>query len=83
MWSLGDRNLHVKVNLYAGEPKIHIRKYFQNNNGVWVPTRKGITLTVDEWVRMKEVFDNVDSDILRIQTNPPVPNYMPTPTTFQ
>lgn len=83
MWSLGDRNLHVKVNLYAGEPKIHIRKYFQRDNGVWVPTRKGITLTVDEWIRMKEVFENVDSDILRTQTETLLPNYVPGQPTFQ
>ena len=64
MWTLGDRNIMVTVNEFAGKTRVHIRQYFNpdpiNTPLNLVPTKKGIALTLTEWEALKEHVMEVD-----------------------
>jgi len=48
-FKLGERGYHVFANEYQGEPKIHIRKIYQEPvEGKSIITKYGITLSLDE-----------------------------------
>lgn len=49
----------VNVSLYEGVVLVDIRSYFRLNDTV-LPTKKGISLTVDQWKRLKDAIHDVD-----------------------
>ncbi|MFP3880105.1 MAG: transcriptional coactivator p15/PC4 family protein [Dehalococcoidia bacterium] len=40
--------VHITPSVYAGYDVVNIRIYAKNKQGDWVPTRKGVTLNVDQ-----------------------------------
>jgi len=54
-FKLGERGYHLFANEYKGEPKVHIRKIYQDPiDGRSIITRFGITLSIDEWNDLKQ-----------------------------
>ena len=41
---------------FQGAPKIHIRKYIENQDQENIPTRYGIALNVDEWTQLTQMM---------------------------
>ena len=80
----------------AGATLVHIRTYFnpnQDGSGQIIPTKKGITLTIDECKALKSYIEYIDAQVevleddrkstqLRIDENaapPNIPDYQPRP----
>ena len=65
----------VTVSLWNGEPKVHIRQYFNTADdpknqgpGKMIPTKKGIALSISEWKELKKWITAVDLDVNSIYT---------------
>ena len=64
MWSLGERDLFAVVNSFQDRPLLHLRHHFEDK-GEWMPTRKGITLTLAEWTVLKNHLEDIDRSFQR------------------
>ena len=60
----------VKVQLteYDSKQLLDIRVWVQNNKGAFVPTRKGISLRIDQAETLKEAIDKAAEEIEKNQT---------------
>ena len=62
---LGQRGFHLFVNEFRGEPKVHIRKIYEEPvEGKAIVTKYGVTLTLDEWDDLKKYFHEADRQLL-------------------
>ena len=73
MWTLGKRSgenaLNVVAKEYEGQVLIHIRHYYKaTGEDRWYPTKKGITLNLEEWDKFTEVFSEIDSEVRRLRS---------------
>ena len=68
MWSLGERDLFAVVNTFQDKPLLHLRHQFEDK-GQWMPSRKGITLTLAEWTVLKNHLEDIDRSFQREFTN--------------
>ena len=64
MWTLGKHNaenaLKVVAKEYEGQLLIHIRHYFKaTGEDRWYPTKKGVTLNLEEWNLFIRVFSEI------------------------
>ncbi len=51
---------------YKGKPRVDIRTYFlpdQAEPDNWIPTKKGINLSLDNWVEFKELVKKIDKAV--------------------
>jgi len=55
----------VVVKQFRGKTYIGIREYFRKN-GQMIPTKKGLNLTVNEWVTLKSQIQNIEHAVQRI-----------------
>ncbi|CAF1171379.1 unnamed protein product [Rotaria sordida] len=53
---------YISVSQFKGKPYINIREYY-DDNGVQKPGKKGISLTVDQWEKLKTLINQVDKDL--------------------
>ena len=72
MWTLGKRSgekaLNVVVKEYEGQVLIHFRHYFKaSEEDRWYSTKKGVTLTFEEWDNLNESFVNIDAEVRRLR----------------
>ena len=64
---LGERGFHLFANEYNGEPKIHIRKLYQDPvDGKIVFTKFGVTLNVNEWNCLKEGINAAEIQLIQL-----------------
>ena len=64
---LGTRGYHLFVNEYNGEPKIHIRKIYEDPvDGRPIITKYGITLSLNEWDDLKHYFQEADRQLMNL-----------------
>jgi Transcriptional Coactivator p15 (PC4) len=49
-------NLRLALRNYKSKLVIDIRTYSQDHAGDWLPTRKGIGLTVDRWPELQKAL---------------------------
>ena len=73
MWTLskrgGENSLNVSVKEYNGKTLIHIRHYFRNKDSErWYPTKKGITLTLQEWDKFGDFFVDIDAKVRQLRS---------------
>ena len=73
MWTLGKRNAENALNIvakeYEGQILIHVRHYFKAaGEDRWYPTKKGVTLNLEEWDKFNEVFSEIQSDVKRLRS---------------
>lgn len=55
------RGKQVTVSSFNGRMLVDIRQYFKNLEGATLPTKKGISLTIPQWRRLREAMDEIDS----------------------
>ena len=72
MWNLrkcsGDKDFRVVVKEYEGQVLIHFRHYFKaSGEDRWYPTKKGVTLTLEEWDNLNESFVSIDAEVRRLR----------------
>jgi hypothetical protein len=58
-WSLS-KNKRVSVSSFKGKTLVNLREYFEKD-GEWLPTKKGITLNLDQWKTLKALVEDIDS----------------------
>ena len=72
VWNLrkcsGDKDFRVVVKEYEGQVLIHFRHYFKASGEVrWYPTKKGVTLTLEEWDNLNESFFSIDAEVRHLR----------------
>jgi hypothetical protein len=50
----------VSVREFRGKTLVDIREYYQKDGGEWAPGRKGISLTGEQWEKLKQLVDSID-----------------------
>ena len=59
---------YLSVNEWQGKVWVHIRTYMQLDDvGKFIPTKKGIALTIDEWQCLKNQINEVDALIYKLE----------------
>lgn len=53
----------ITVRKFKGKPLIDIREFWEPSPGELAPGKKGISLSVDQWNRVKDLIDQVDLSI--------------------
>ncbi|XP_003389148.1 PREDICTED: activated RNA polymerase II transcriptional coactivator p15-like [Amphimedon queenslandica] len=53
----------VNVRTFKGRIMIDIREYYVNDDGENRPGKKGISLSVDQWEKLKEAMETIDERI--------------------
>lgn len=56
----------VNVADFRGKPLVNIREYYEKD-GKTLPGKKGISLTVEQWEKLKTVIDKVDREIKKFK----------------
>jgi len=79
-FKLGERGYHLFANEYNGEPKVHIRKIYQDPcDGRSIITRYGITLSVDEWNDLKQYVPATDHQLVNLSRQASMTSAVPGP----
>ena len=60
-------NKKVSVQPYNNVPLLQIREYYEDQSGEWKPTKKGVTLTYVQWLRLEGQTSEI-SRIMKIET---------------
>lgn len=61
-WELGKKR-KISINEFKGRKLIDIREFYEADDGTEKPGRKGISLSVDQWNKLKELIPKVDKAI--------------------
>jgi hypothetical protein len=65
-FELSDKR-RVTCSLYNGKVLIDIREYYTGDSGDLAPGKKGISLSAEQWARLKAHVDDIDDAIERLQ----------------
>ncbi|XP_060850039.1 RNA polymerase II transcriptional coactivator [Rhopalosiphum padi] len=60
-----DKNRFVKVREFRGKLFIDIREFYEKN-GETLPGKKGISLSVGQWNRLKEQIDDIQESVEKL-----------------
>ncbi|XP_050441754.1 RNA polymerase II transcriptional coactivator [Adelges cooleyi] len=63
-WSL-DKNRTVKVREFRGRYMVDIREYYEKN-GELLPGKKGISLSINQWNKLREHIDDIQSTLTEL-----------------
>jgi hypothetical protein len=55
----------ITVKLYNKKPIVDIREYYQEN-GDLMPSKKGISLTLEQWTTLKSYIGEIDEMIAKL-----------------
>ena len=61
-----DNKKRVTVHKFKGQIKVDIREFY-DSNGEMKPGKKGISLSLDNWKKLKEFIDDIDESIDNIK----------------
>ena len=56
-------NRYLTVSLFKTKVRVDIREYYMDDKGERKPGKKGISLSLDEWKKMKEQLEDIEKDI--------------------
>lgn len=56
-------NRFLTVSLFKNKVRVDIREYYMDDKGERRPGKKGISLSLDEWKKMKEQLGDIEKDI--------------------
>jgi len=56
----------ASVTTFKNQVLINIREYYTNNVGEELPGKKGISLTQDQWEKLKQHVVDIDNDITEL-----------------
>jgi hypothetical protein len=51
------------VRKFKGNVLVDIREFWSDDSGSWKPGKKGISLTLENWNKVKYYMDNIDEAI--------------------
>jgi hypothetical protein len=51
------------VRKFKGNVLVDIREFWMDPKGEWKPGKKGISLSIDNWEKIKRYMDEIDSAI--------------------
>jgi hypothetical protein len=54
--------LQIDIRQYKGHAFVDLQVYFQDDAGVWQPTRNGITVSLDLWNAFKAAIVTLAAD---------------------
>lgn len=60
-WCLSN-NKRVSVGSFKGKVNVNLREYFEKD-GDWFPTKKGLTLSLEQWEYLKQLVQDIDKSI--------------------
>ena len=64
----GEKALYVVVKEYKGQVLSHFQHYFKAlEEDRWYPTKKGVTVTLEEWDNLNESFVNIDAEVRHLR----------------
>ena len=61
-----DNKKRITVHKFKGQIKVDIREFY-DSNGEMRPGKKGISLSLDNWEKLKGFIDNIDDSIDNIK----------------
>ncbi len=61
-----DQRKRVTVHKFKGQLKVDIREYY-DDNGTMKPGKKGLSLNLDNWNKLKDFIDKIDEAIDNIK----------------
>ena len=61
-----DQRKRVTVHKFKGQLKVDIREYY-DDNGTMKPGKKGLSLNLDNWTKLKDFIDKIDEAIDNIK----------------
>ena len=53
-------SVRVAINEYQERTYLDIRQHFENQDGEWKPTQKGVTLPLDKIDELKDALDKLE-----------------------
>ena len=62
---IGSRRVRAYVQSFKNETKVHIRNFDTVESGECFPTKKGVTLNLEEWESLKSHIQTLDSEFKR------------------
>jgi len=57
------KDIRVQAEEFKGRWYVSIRRWYQDNEGEWRPTRKGINMKLDEWDEFLGQLHKIREDI--------------------
>ncbi|MFP4363924.1 MAG: transcriptional coactivator p15/PC4 family protein [Spirochaetia bacterium] len=57
------KDIRVQAEEFKGKWYVSIRKWYEDDEGEWRPTRKGINMKVEEWNEFLQKLDEIRKDI--------------------
>ena len=57
-----DNKKRITVHKFKGQIKVDIREFY-DDNGEMKPGKKGISLSLDNWIKLKAFIDDIDESI--------------------
>ena len=57
-WRLNDKK-RVSVSQFKGKTYVNLREFYEKD-GEWLPTKKGITLDLQQWSTLKKLVKDID-----------------------
>ena len=61
-----DKKKRITVHKFKGQLKVDIREYYEDN-GEMKPGKRGLSLNLDNWNKLKEFLDKIDEAIDNIK----------------
>ncbi|BES97197.1 Transcriptional Coactivator p15 (Hypothetical proteinypothetical protein) [Nesidiocoris tenuis] len=61
-WDIGGKRV-AKVRKFKNRLFVDIREYYMDNNGDMKPGKKGISLSVDQWKKLKDIVSEIDKTV--------------------
>jgi hypothetical protein len=64
-WQL-DKTRFIKVNEFKGKVYVNIREFYMDGSGELKPGKKGISLPVSQWNKLKELIPDIDAALKKL-----------------
>ena len=52
---------------FRGKARVDIREFYQADGGTLMPGKKGISLSLEDYQKLKDLIPRVDAEIARLQ----------------
>ena len=61
-----DKKKRITVHKFKGQVKVDIREFYEDN-GEMKPGKRGISLSLDNWEKLKNFIDDIDNSVDNIK----------------
>ena len=60
----------AKIQKFKGKARVDLREYYQGGDGELLPGKKGISLSLEDYQRVKELIPAIDRELARMGAKP-------------